>query len=321
MNLIITFYVDEKERYIYEEAFKGKAEVIFLKDIKKPDRAKELEKAEIIFAWNPLNEFAGLGTNGFKKLRFIQLLSAGYDHLDFSLLPRNCIIAANQGAYSNQMAEHAISMILALSKRLLINHGKMMHGEFDQKTDNRLLSNSSVGIIGFGGIGKAIAEMLKNFGVKIFAINTSGITDKPIEFIGTLADLDFVLSKSDVLILSIPLNDITTGLIGKRELELMKPDAILINIARGDLIVEKDLFEHLRNNTGFTAGIDAWWIEPFKYGEFKLNFPFLNLPNVLGSPHNSALIPGALFEGQKRAVENIVNFIENKPVRGIVNRI
>jgi phosphoglycerate dehydrogenase-like enzyme len=68
------------------------------------------------------------------------------------------------------------------------------------------------------------------------------------------------------------------------------------------------------------AGIDAWWREPFNYGEFKLNYPFFELPNVLGSPHNSAIIPGALVEGQKRALENISNYLNGKPVKGIIKR-
>ncbi len=68
------------------------------------------------------------------------------------------------------------------------------------------------------------------------------------------------------------------------------------------------------------AGIDAWWYEPFNYGEFKLNYPFFELPNILGSPHNSAIIPGALIEGQKRAIENISNFLNGNQIKGIIKR-
>jgi len=320
MNVAVTFYVAENERYLYKEVLGNKANVIFLKDVNKEDREKVLEKADILLTWNVPKELNGAGKTLFNRLRFIQLLSAGYDHLNFNIFPDDCLIAANQGAYAEPMAEHIVAMILALSKRLLINHKKLLQGEFDQITLNRSLKNSIAGIIGFGGIGKAAAELLKNFGVKTLAVNTSGATDADIEFIGTLNDLDYVLSKSDIVILSIPLNNLTRGFIGKRELELMKPNAILINIARGDLIVEKDLFDHLVLNPEFSAGIDAWWIEPFRNGEFRLNFPFLDLPNVIGSPHNSAVIADSLIDGQKRAAENVVNFIENKPVRGIVKR-
>lgn len=319
MNVVVTYYVDKSDRAHFEQ-LKSKAKIIFLKDIDKKDRAEALEQADIVYSWNPPKELENAEKARLKDVKFVQLLSAGYDHINFDIFPEDCIIAANQGAYAEPMAEHTVAMILALLKRFLINHNKMLKGEFDQGTMNRSIKNSTAGIIGFGGIGKATAKMLKNFGVNILAINTSGKTDEAVDFIGTMNDLDYVLSKSDFVILSLPLNDSTKGFIAKRQLELMKPDAMLINIARGDLIEEKDLFEHLKSNPGFSAGIDAWWIEPFKYGEFRLNYPFLNLPNVLGSPHNSALMPGALLIGQKRALENIMRFIDNQPMQGIIKR-
>jgi glycerate dehydrogenase len=319
-KIVVTYYVSENERYLYKEALDNKARIVFLKDISKEERAAEMENTDILITWNVPKELDGIERSTFKQLRFIQLLSAGYDHLNFAKFPDDCLIAANQGAYSEPMAEHVVAMILTLSKRLLINHKKMAQGDFDQITPGRLLKKSIVGIIGFGGIGIAAAHLLKSFGVKILAINTSGKTNEYVEFIGTLNDLDYVLNKSDIVIISIPLNDSTRNLIGKRELNLMKPNSIIINVARGDLIMEKDLFDHLISNPDFLAGIDAWWIEPFRNGEFRLNFPLLDLPNVIGSPHNSAVVQDSLIAGQKRAVDNVVNFLEDKPLRGIVKR-
>jgi glycerate dehydrogenase len=319
MNIVITFFVEKNERSHFK-SLENKANIIFLKDLDKNVRGEELSKADIIFTWNPLKELGNFEKSLFKQLKFVQLLSAGYDHINFDMFPDDCVIAANQGAYAEPMAEHTVAMILALSKRIIVNQNKMLKGEFDQATQNRSLKNSTAGIIGFGGIGKSTAKLLKNFDVNILAINTSGKTDEGVDYIGTLKDLDYVLAKSDIIILSIPLNKSTAGLISKRELELMKSNAMLINIARGDLIVEKDLFEHLQSHSEFLAGIDAWWTEPFNRGEFRLDYPFLNLPNVIGSPHNSALIVGALMEGQKRALHNLVHFIENKPMSGIINR-
>jgi len=207
-----------------------------------------------------------------------------------------------------------------LEKLLFINHNKIIGGDFDQKTNTRTLRGKICGIIGYGSIGKATANLLKGFGVKIYGINSTGKTEENIDFIGTLTDLNYVLKESDILIISIPLNEITRGLIGKKEFDLMKDDAVLINVARGAIIQEEALYEHLKSHPNFMAGIDAWWYEPFNFGEFKLNYPFFELPNILGSPHNSAIIPGALIEGQKRAIENISNFLNGNQIKGIIKR-
>ncbi len=320
MKIVVTFKVQDEEKCIYDEIVNHNSKVIFLKDIPDQNRKRELETADILFAWNLPREISEEEIKLISKLKFIQLLSAGFDHLNFDLISKSIIIAANQGAYAEPMAEHAIALILSLAKNLFNNHKKMILGEFDQKTPSRYLLNSTVGIIGYGSIGKAVAKRLRSFGVKIFGINTTAKTEDEIDFIGTLKDLDYVLKNSDVIIISIPLNEKTKGLIGKRELELMKHDAILINVARGNIIIEKDLYEHLTTHPEFSAGIDAWWNEPFTTGEFKLNYPFLALPNVIGSPHNSAIVPSALFEGHMRALENIKKFLEGKAIIGVINR-
>ena len=80
------------------------------------------------------------------------------------------------------------------------------------------------------------------------------------------------------------------------------------------------LFEHLRSNPSFSAGIDAWWTEPFSAGEFRVDRPFFDLPNVLGSPHNSALVPGILEHAARMATENVARYLRGEPVRGVVNR-
>jgi glycerate dehydrogenase len=156
--------------------------------------------------------------------------------------------------------------------------------------------------------------------MRINAVNTTGRTAEPVDFIGTLSDLQYILSSSDVVVVSLPLTKGTRGLIGKRELAWMKNDAILINVARGAITDEAALYEHLKEHPDFKAGIDAWWIEPFTHGVFTTNYPFFTLPNMVGSPHNSAIVSGINEEGTRRAVENIRRFWNNGPVRGVVRR-
>ena len=97
----------------------------------------------------------------------------------------------------------------------------------------------------------------------------------------------------------------------------MKPDAILVNVARGAILDEEALYTHLKSHPNFMVGIDAWWIEPFIYGTFRMDYPFLDLPNVLGSPHNSAIVANVLMSAIRQAAENTKRFLKGEQVRGI----
>lgn len=320
-NILVTYKANENEKEFYRTFFQDHA-ISFLDDDTETDKKEEiLLENEIIIAWNPTRELEKFDKSLFRNFRFIQLLSAGYDHLKFDMFPNTCLIAANQGAYAPPMAEHTVAMILALSKKLRLYHNRMAEGKFEQmKSITRQIKGATLGIIGFGSIGKEVTKLMRGFDVKVMALNTSGNTTEDIDFIGTLDDLDDLLIHSDFVVISIPLLDETQGLIGKRELELMKNDAILINVARGPIIKEKDLYEHLKSHPDFSAGIDAWWIEPFKFGHFKINYPFFELPNLIGSPHNSAIVENIMIEGAKKAAENVKRFLNNEEIKGVVDR-
>jgi phosphoglycerate dehydrogenase-like enzyme len=175
-------------------------------------------------------------------------------------------------------------------------------------------------VLGFGGIGQAAARLMRAFGARIHGVNTSGRTEEPVEFIGTLADLDRVLAAADVLVMALPLTNATRGLIGARELGLMKPTAILVNVGRAAIVDERALYEHLRDQPGFCAGIDTWWHEPGPNSGFFTDYPFFDLPNVIGSPHNSGVTDGALQVGAHKAAENVRRFLLGEPVIGVARR-
>jgi phosphoglycerate dehydrogenase-like enzyme len=157
-------------------------------------------------------------------------------------------------------------------------------------------------------------------GARIHAVNTSGRTNEAVEFVGTLADLDAVLAASDFLVIALPLTKSTRGLIGRRELAEMKPTAILVNVARGAIVDEEALYQHLRTHADFAAGIDAWWNEPRGKEKFSTRFPFLELPNLIGSPHSSALVPGVELLAVRRAAENVARHLRGEPVTGVLRR-
>ena len=316
----ISFDADTEERNLLESAFDKAAEVVFLPELPQEERLAQLQRADALLSWFPdrelrdTEEFAAI-----KDLRMMQLISAGADQVSLSKLPSTLVVASNVGAYAEPMAEHALAMILALEKNLLERHNKLKVGRFDQNNMNRMLRGSKCAILGFGGIGKATARLLRCFDVKILAVNTTGSTSEPVEFVGTLKDLERVLRAADIVLIALPLTSPTDGLLGERELGWMKEDATLVNVSRGAIIQEKALFDHLNTHSRFSAAIDAWWHEPHTTGDFHTDYPFFELPNFLGSPHNSAIVPGSMQNALICAAENVKRFLKGEPILGKVN--
>jgi phosphoglycerate dehydrogenase-like enzyme len=317
-NIVVTAPLRDRQREVLLNVLEKIAHVVFLSDIAEEDRAKELADADVLISWSPKRELEILGYKTISRARMLQLLSAGADHIPFHQLPSSLMIASNAGAYARPMAEHILAMILAIKKNLIDRHDKLKKGVFEQSEPNRMLRGSNCAILGFGGIGKATARLMRCFGVTIHAINTTGKTDEPVEFIGTLKDLEHVLRIADIIVIALPLTKATRGLIGTHELAWVKDDAMLVNVARGQIVDEAALYEKLRNQPLFFAAIDAWWIEPLTHGEFRTNHPFLELTNVLGSPHNSGIAKGSFIEATLYAAENVRRFLNHEPIKGVV---
>jgi phosphoglycerate dehydrogenase-like enzyme len=229
-------------------------------------------------------------------------------------------VASNVGGFSEPIAEHAMAMVLALLKRLPQRHAEMARGEFHHFAFSRTLDGAVCGVLGYGGIGRAVAGLMRPFGARIHAVNTSGRTDDPAEFVGTLDDLPRVLEASDVLVIALPLTERTRGLIGRDELARMKPECVLINVARGAIVDQDALFARLQAFPEFSAGLDVWWDEPLQGGPFRVDHPFLELPNVVATPHNSAFVPGSLEEATGHAARNVRRYFMGEEPAGLVRR-
>ncbi len=267
----------------------------------------------VVAGWKDVEE----NINRMKNLRMIQTLSAGVNHIRFEKLPPDITVCSNSGANAVGVAEQAITHIFAALKKYVERHNRMREGEFPQMVESRLLHGKTVGIVGFGNVGTALARMLRCFSVKIFAINRHGDSRGiPVDFIGTMDSLDYLLENSDIVVLTLPLTNETQGLITREKLRKMKRNAILVNVGRGKIIVEKDLYEHLLKNPEFIAALDAWW----HYGDrFKQEYPFHRLPNVLMSPHCGGVYEGFWEDLVRSAAQNIKLFIQGKP-KNIVRR-
>lgn len=303
-KLVVTYALDDEGREIVTGALDGAADVVGLKDHPPEARAEILANADVLLARNTSKELDNNELGLLANASLLQFVSAGVDFIPLSGLPAGLRIAFNGGGYAEPMAEHGLAMALAAAKRLIVEHENLKHGDFNQFTINRMLTGGVAGILGFGGIGVASARLFRGLGMSIHAINRRGASDEPTDWIGRPAEFDTLLAAADVLLVSLPLTRATEGMIGARELALMKPDAILINLARGEIINEAALYDHLRTHPDFNVCIDAWWVEPVRHGAFRMVQPFLDLPNVIASPHNSASVGGWRQTALTRAVVN-----------------
>ena len=320
-NVLVTYEPGKEGRKVYQEILGDLAQVHYLKD-QADDKRTELFKAAEIFIGLSFSqkEIDPTNTPLFESARFFQLIYAGADKIPFELIPGHIIMASNVGAFAEPIAEHVLALVLALAKKLIPNNKLLQTGKFDRSGFNREIRGGVCGIIGFGGNGREIAKTMQAMGMKVYGINRSGKTDAPIDFIGSVEDMRTVLEQSHVVVVTTPLTRETKDLIGKKELAWMKKDAVLINVGRGDVINQKALYEHLKAYSDFSAGIDTWWSEPSEADAFHLDYPFFELPNIIGSPHNADHVPRSIPRATRKALENVRNFLIGNQIRGVLKR-
>ena len=316
--VLVTHDPSPEARAAYRHELGSGCELLFRSDLAPAEWDAARARARALIALNPRIEITADDVAAMTALGFVQLLPAGVDHVPLHLFPRELPIASNAGAYAGQMAEFVLALTLAAAKRLPVEHREMREGRFNQFVDNRTLKGAACAILGFGGAGRAAARLFRLLGAQIHAINRSGETDEEVAFIGTLAALEDVLRRADVVVISLSLTGTTAGLIGARELGWMKDDAILVNVARGEIIDQDALYRHLVDNERFFACLESWWIEPVRHGEFRIAHPFLDLPNVIAAPHNSASVPGGQIEAVRQGARNVRRWLDGKVPRNLL---
>jgi phosphoglycerate dehydrogenase-like enzyme len=315
---VVLFDVERVGRQVIREVIGTAADILYLPDVAATARAEVLRRATFILAQNTAQELTPDELALIHQVRLLQFYTAGVDFIPLQALPAELPIAANRGASAEPMAEHALALTLAAVKRLFFEHRQLATGAFNQFTPNRMLAGRVCGLFGFGGLGVATARLMRAMGMQIHAINRRGHSAEPTDWMGTPAQLDVLLRAADVLVIAAPLTRATLGRIGARELALMKDDAILVNLARGEIIEEGALFAHLQRHPAYTACLDAWWVEPVRHGAFRMQYPFLELPNVIGSPHNAASVGGWHQVALRRAAANCRRALTGEPPQGLI---
>ena len=215
-----------------------------------------------------------------ENLKFIDVAFTGVDHVDLAAAKEKGIAVSNASGYSNEaVAELVLGMALNILRNISAVEARCRAGQTKDGLVGNELKGKTVGIIGFGKIGSRSAQLFHAFGCKILAQSRSYKENAP-EYV-TQVSQEELLKQSDIVVLHCPLNDSTRGMINAEKLALMKKSAILINVARGPVVVSQDLADALNNGTIAAAGVDVFDKEP----PLDLTDPLLNCKNCLVTPH------------------------------------
>jgi D-3-phosphoglycerate dehydrogenase / 2-oxoglutarate reductase len=241
-----------------------------------------------------------------KAVRLWQVIGTGLDHLDIKyILDKKIPLANTPGAFSGiALAEHALFFMLCFAKNLHLSVNNIKSGVFYHPM-NEELEGKTLGLIGFGASGRELAKRASAMGMRIMAVDALPVPaftleEYRIDFFGLPEELDRLLSEADYVSLHAPLTSKTRHLIDARALALMKPTAVLVNVARGEIVDQSALVEVLQAKKIRGAGLDAFAHEPL-----DPSHPLLNLANVVATPHIAGGTRGCVRRRTQAAVENI----------------
>lgn len=248
------------------------------------------------------------------NLKIVSKHGVGYDNIPVAWCKAHGIaVTVTPGANSQSVAEHTITLMLALAKNLMIVIKAYKEIGFAAKNTfpGMEILGKTIGIIGVGHIGSRVAKMAMGLGMKVIAYDPY-VKSVP-EGVVLTDDKDEVVRQADVLTLHPVLNDETRNIIGRKELALMKPTAYFINCGRGPLVDEPALIEALQNKKIAGAGLDVTWDEPC-----KPDSPLFAMDNVILTPHYAPTTRESAMNVSKAAAQNILDVLSGKQPEGLL---
>jgi phosphoglycerate dehydrogenase-like enzyme len=264
-----------------------------------------LKECEILLCWRLKKEFLPYA----EKLKWVHTAMAGIEDFMYPEFTESDIVLTNSsGVASVGIAEHVLGMMLSFSRKIFESAWYQFQGEYGRfeiwegDPVPFELEGKTIGIIGYGSIGREIASRCKALGMKVIALKRT----TPIEEL---------LKISDFVTVTLPLTDETRGMIGEQELKMMKRDAYLINIARGEIIQEKALIKALKDRWIAGAALDVFEKEPL-----PKDHPFYKMSNVLITPHISGTNPEYMNRVVEIFMENLERYLEGKPLKNIIDK-
>jgi D-3-phosphoglycerate dehydrogenase len=250
------------------------------------------------------------------RLRWIQSSAAGMDHcLVPSVIASDILVTSASGLFANQVAEHTLALLLGLLRRLPTFFRQQQAHDFTRQPTGDL-HGKTVGIIGMGGNGRRIAEVLAPFQVRILATDMFP-RDRPahVAALRPADELHEVLSEVDIAILCVPLTEQTHHLIDAAALDRMQRGSILINVARGPVVEEAALVSALTSGHLSAAGVDVTEVEPLAPAS-----PLWEMPNVIITPHVGAQSARRVDDSTALFCDNLARYLRGEQLRNVVDK-
>ncbi|MGH6859892.1 MAG: NAD(P)-dependent oxidoreductase [Phyllobacterium sp.] len=249
------------------------------------------------------------------KLRLIQKWGVGVDNIDVAAAhARNIPVARTTGSNAIPVAEFTLGLILSLCRCIASGHAELRNGVWkgggQLPIQTMSVTGRTIGIIGFGAIGQVLAMLLRGFGCTILYNKRTPLDPQREQELGvSYAPIETLLRQADIVTLNCPHNAGTAGLINRTTLAMMKPSAILINTARGGIVVESDLVEALRDGVIAAAATDVFEQEPV-----NVDHPLLSMSNVLVTPHIAASAADSFEPGVRHMFRNILGVSKGEAI-------
>ena len=286
-------------------------------DEAEPTPKADLSECEVILTLGMRDDLAVL--KKAPNVKWVHSLSVGIEAmLKSSFQNSNVTVTNSKGCTAVPIAEHTLAMILTFARGIptMINNKSERIWGLIPTID---LSTITVGIIGYGEIGVAIAERAKALGMRVIGCKRNPSKknvgkDFADQIVG-MEEMDWVLAESDFLILALPSTGETKHLFNKERFKKMKKGSYLINVGRGNTIVESDLVAILEDGYLAGASLDVFDVEPLPH-----NHRFWEMDNVIVSPHNAYYSPQHMDHNMQLFIDNLACFIENKPLKNVVDK-
>jgi phosphoglycerate dehydrogenase-like enzyme len=308
----------EESRRIIERGLSEELDLIWASNLQ--EAMKIVESVEI-YIGSAQNWVLEMG----KNLLFLQATHAGVDNLDLELAKRKGVIVASaKGVNSFYVAEMALALMLSLAKRVPEFDRMAKRGVFlpySWEYSSGTLKGKTVVILGYGGIGRELARLLKPFGARVIGVKReAGSPDSYADLVVSIKEIEKYIGEADLLVITAPLTKETKGLVGRDLLSKIKRGAYIVNVGRGAIIDEDSLYEALSSCVLSGAALDVWWLYPGRgQGGAYSSRGIHTMDNVIATPHRAGFVEEAERDIAVFIIENVRKFIRGEKPEGLVD--